>query len=164
MERPVSSIPEGPLDRILEVISLLSVFSSVALTIWHYTSLPESVPSHFNAAGNPDAYSSKPVMWILPVISILTYAGLTVLGRYPHNFNYPFAITETNAKGQYTNAVQALRWTKAIVLGQLASLVFFQHRVAMGWTDGLPPWWLPVSVGCVLVALLVFVVRAFRRR
>jgi len=164
MERPRYTPLVTRVDRVLELIAKMSVLSAIVLTVWHYGSLPESVPSHFNLSGATDAYSTKQIMWVLPVVALILYGGLTVLSRYPHALNYPFAITPENAPAQYTNVVQMIRWTKVIVLGQLSSAIFFQHQVIFGNADSLPAWWIPVFLVCMAGVLIFFGMRAFRFR
>lgn len=164
MERPRHTVSAGALGVVLEIISLMALASAIILTLISYGALPEVVPSHFNPAGYPDAFAAQPTFWVLPLMSVLTYGFISVLGRYPHTFNYPVAITEANAKAQYANAVLMLKVLKTVILGQLSSLIFFQRQVALGFADRLPGWWLPVTTGCVLAVAVWFVIRSFQLR
>ncbi len=162
MERPRIGLPRTPIQSVLEVISVCSVVAVIVLTLLRMGQFPDSVPSHFNADGEPNRFASREVMWILPLLSAAVYAGLSWLQRIPHRYNYPVAITPENARGQYANAVGMVRVLKAIILGQVASLTFFQQQVALGIAGSLPAWWLPVSVVCILVTVIAYLVRAFR--
>jgi hypothetical protein len=162
MERPRIDLPRTHLQRVWEVISICSLAAVIVLTLLRMGQFPESVPSHFSAGGEPDRFALGDVMWILPLLSVAVYAGLSWLQRIPHRFNYPVAITPENARSQYANAVGLVRILKVVILGQLASLTFFQQQVALGIAESLPGWWLPVSVVCVVVALIAYLVRAFQ--
>ena len=162
MERPHLTIPTTPLDRVLEVVAIFSLIASIVLTVWHYSALPETVESHFNLSGVPDDTGPKKLMWLLPIMATVIYAGLTWLTRRPHALNYPVEITESNASAQYSNAVVMIRLLKTVILGQSASLIFFQHKVVLGHAEKLPGWWLPVTMICVLGTVVWYIVRAFR--
>lgn len=164
MERPLRPVPVTSLHRVLEIIAGMSLTATLVLTAWRFGALPESVPVHFDASGNPTRYATRMLVWVLPMTTIGVYGALGWLSRIPHRLNYPVEITESNASGQYANAVLMIRVLKAIVLGQLASLTFFQQQVALGIHNKLPVWWLPVTVGCILVSIVVFAIRGFSVR
>ncbi len=142
----------------------MSLAAAVILTILNLLNLPETVPTHFDAAGNPDDHGSRNVLWIIPVIALIAYAGLTWLSGNPGSLSYPVRITDTNASVQYRNSVLMLRVMKSVVLGQLTSLIFFQRQVSIGALDKLPGWWLPVSVACTIGTIVWFLFRSIQLR
>ena len=162
MERPHLNIPKSPVDRALEVVAIFSLVASIVLTVWHYSALPDTVESHFNLRGVPDDTGPKKLMWLLPIMSAVIYAGLSFLTRRPHILNYPVEITESNAAAQYRNAVVMISLLKAVIMGQVAALIFFQHQVILGHAEKLPGWWLPVTVACTLGIVVWYIIRAFR--
>ncbi|RMG48067.1 MAG: DUF1648 domain-containing protein [Acidobacteria bacterium] len=115
--RPVQEIPRSSPERIIEVIALLGVALTVTLPISFWRMLPDRVPTHFGASGQPDARGSKVWVFALLVISILLYSSLSVLARFPHRFNHPWRITPENAEAQYRCA----RW---LVLGLKTTMVW----------------------------------------
>ncbi|MEN9832077.1 MAG: hypothetical protein RLZZ487_1682, partial [Pseudomonadota bacterium] len=100
-ERPKLKIQLTPTDQIFE---LLGWGVLLALWIWtgtSYSSLPDTIPTHFNAAGEADGFGRKASIVSLPVVASLLYIGLTLLNRVPHSFNFPTPITQDNALRQY---------------------------------------------------------------
>ncbi len=84
------------LDWALETLAialLLGMFVNVAM---HWDQLPELIPRHFNAGGNPDRWGNKDGIWTLPIVGFALYCGLTVLSRFPAHFNVPFAVDRTS--------------------------------------------------------------------
>lgn len=55
--------------------------------------LPDRVPTHFDAAGNANAWGSPAGMIIMPVIAGGIYLLMTVVARFPAAFNYPVRVT-----------------------------------------------------------------------
>jgi len=56
-----------------DIISLLFVFSAIAVAAILYTSLPEQIPTHWNAQGEVDGYMKKPGgVIIMPAMAVFT--------------------------------------------------------------------------------------------
>jgi hypothetical protein len=70
-----------------------------------------------NAAGND-------VLWLF-TISLIMYGGLTVLGRHPEIFNYPWTIDESNAPQQYKLARNFIKQIK-VELAWLFAMIALQ--------------------------------------
>ena len=71
-------------------LGLLIAALSVAVSIWAYPRLPESVPTHWNLRGEPDDYSSRLVAVLIMPVAILVLTGIfQVLPRIdPRRANY----------------------------------------------------------------------------
>ncbi|MBL7850082.1 MAG: DUF1648 domain-containing protein [Cyclobacteriaceae bacterium] len=162
MVRPVFPAYSHKGIQVLNLVSVGAVLAAVALTAWGMGRLPDSVPSHFDASGTPDDYRGKTFTWILPMASVVVYLGLTWLGRRPHRLNYPVTITPTNAKAQYENAAWLIAWIKCLIAVSLALLIYFQQRVGLGLTDGLPGWFLSATAGSVMAVSFLFIARSFQ--
>jgi len=107
----------GPADLILEILAIVGLLCFFGFTLYSITRVPDSVPTHFNARGNPDDYGSKTFLWMLPVIAFVVYSILSLVVRIPEKSNYPVTITPANARRQYTLRIRLLRYLKvAIVL------------------------------------------------
>lgn len=62
--------------------ALLAIVIGLLVTIWLYPLLPDPMPTHWNAQGQVDGYSSRQVGAILlPGLSVLIYILLLVLPR-----------------------------------------------------------------------------------
>lgn len=114
--RPVINVPRTPLENMLEELAACCLIGLIVVAIWGWLILPAIVPTHFNISGQPDAYSSKSALLILPVILLLAYGLLTLVERFPHTYNYPIAITAENAPRQYRLARMLLVWLKLEIL------------------------------------------------
>jgi uncharacterized membrane protein len=71
--------------KIADVLSLILIVSTVAVTAFLYADLPDPMPSHWNVAGEVDAYMSKP--WgvaILPFAAIGIFGLMKALPRISH--------------------------------------------------------------------------------
>jgi uncharacterized membrane protein len=159
-ERPKLKIQLSPTDKVFE---LLGWGVLLALWIWtgtSYSSLPDSIPTHFNAAGEADGFGRKASIVGLPVIATLLYIGLTFLNRVPHIFNFPTPVTQDNALRQYTNATRMIRYLKLILVLVFAGISFQTIQQANGTGEGLGLWFLPLTLVLVFMPLLYFVIKS----
>lgn len=79
MERPVLKIELNFLDWLKEIIAAFSVIGLFGILIFYFPDLPDKIPAHFNDFGEVDRFGSKASIWVLPILSVLLYLGLTGL-------------------------------------------------------------------------------------
>lgn len=127
-----------------------------------YPQLQETIPIHFNSAGEPDGYGSKQTIILFPIIGSLLYTGITILNRFPHFLNYPVEITPDNAERLYLLGSQMLRWLNWVVAIVFLFLEYLSLRVALGHAQGLGFWFLPVVLVLIFTPLLYYLLRLIR--
>lgn len=151
-----------PTDYAVEGFGWVLLFLTFVLAIYGYVVLPETVPTHFNFKGQPDAYGSKISLLVVPIVSLILTAGMTWLNRYPEIFNYPVKITEENAEKQYKNAQTAIRWLKVAV-----NMIFFliTWAIFVSANSSLSTqitWLLPIIVFLPLLVMIFFIRNAVK--
>lgn len=150
MKQPKINIQLEPIDKIIELTAISGLVILFVLPIIYYSGLPERIPIHFGINGKPDSFSGKGMLWLLPILGLLIYAGMSWLNKYPHTFNYPQKITIANAKKQYQNATRLMRVITAITTCSFAYLTYSIIQIALGNQKGLGLYFL------VLFLLLLF--------
>ena len=83
----------------LVCVILLSAYALNLKRIW--SSLPQTLPSHFNIRGVPDAYGSKWMLLFEMALGILLVLMLAVLEHFPRFYNLPVKVTEENRDHLY---------------------------------------------------------------
>lgn len=147
-------------DRALETAGWITLLSLWAIALYHYSSLPDSIPTHYNIAGRPDRYGKKTSLLLLPLIGTVLFAIITLLNKYPHIFNYPGKITETNASLQYASATRLLRVLKLGILVTFTLIAWKTIATATGQANGIG-WWPLVTLICFIVLPTVyFIIKA----
>jgi uncharacterized membrane protein len=162
--RPKLKVQLTTTDKLLELFGWGVL---LALWVWtgtSYSNLPDTIPTHFNAAGEADDYGRKASIFGLPVVASLLYIGLTLLNRVPHIFNFPTPVTQENALIQYTNATRMIRSLKLILVVVFGGISFQTIQQANGETDGLGVWFLPVTLGLIFLPLIYFVIKSFQTK
>lgn len=158
--RPKIEIPLTITDKILEVVVLLVLIGFWVYMILHYNQLPDIIPTHFGAGGKPDGYGGKWTIITLPIVGTLLYAGLTIVSRYPHKFNYTATITEANAEKQYSLMVRMIRVMKIMVLLVFFVLDYQTTQIALGLPDLFGRWFLLLVFAMVFVPLFYFLIQS----
>lgn len=149
-------------DRLLEALATLFALLLAIVPLVYYGDLPERIPQHYNAAGEVDIYGPKYLLLVLAGVGILLYGLMTWVGRHPHWFNYPVAITPENAERQYRIATRLMRALKLVVVLLFFYLAYNTIRIGMGRAEGLSPVLLWVMLGSNGAILLWYAAQAFR--
>jgi len=144
MERPKLKIELAPVDKATELIGIIGLLILIALPIYFFDKLPEIIPRHFAANGEPDGFSGKGIIWTLPIIGIVMYVGMFWLNKYPHIFNYPQQVTKDNALRLYTIGTKMIRTLNAIITCVFVYITYSKIQTALGNQDGLGTWFTPV--------------------
>lgn len=145
-------------DNILERTGYVLLAAMWLLTIVGFCVLPDTIPTHYGLAGNPDAFGSRYSYIILPLVGTGLFLSMTVLNRYPWFFNYPSELTNATAEVQYRNSTRAIRFLKTSIQLIFFGIQLFTLLIAFHTVKSLGAWFVPVVV---LLALVIPVVLIF---
>lgn len=162
--RPKLKLKLSPADKIFEFLGYSVLLIIWTLVITYYQNLPDTIPIHYNVKGEADGFGNKSHMLMLPILATVLFAGMTILNKYPHIFNYPSSITQENAFSQYTNATRLIRFLKLIVVIIFGGIVFITLQHTNGDLNGIGTWFMPVSLALIFIPLIYFIVRSVKAR
>jgi hypothetical protein len=148
--RPVLYLPPTPLEKRLQLLSLLVLLIIAGLLFWGLLTLPDVIPIHYSLSGpiHPDVSGSKWILLLFFLLPLALYGLLSLLSCFPHRFNYPVAITRENAERQYRLGRLLLAWLKLSISLLFAYLAWMFIQGAL---NGLNAW---IFAGFLLFALL----------
>jgi len=129
--------------RILDIVALIALVTVWVVTanaIFGHHPLPLRVPTHFNLAGNADAWGSPQVLWLLPCIGILLYGLMVLVSRFPGAFNYPVRVTPANRAALQHLALLMIAWLKAEVMCLFVFIQYVTIKAATGSLNGFSPY------------------------
>ena len=129
------------------------LLAATVFVLVRWSSLPEQIPSHFDAAGNPDGYGGKSGLIVLLVFFWFMYALITVCSFFPSTWNVP-GKNRPNGLNATADMLAILRVLLALMLGWML------FCSALG--RGLGAWFLPAVLGGMALDLGVGIFRAFR--
>ncbi len=150
-------------DKTIELIGWIVVLGIWILPLYYYSGLPESIPIHYNGAGEVDSFGGRASIFILPTISTILFIALTILNKYPHVFNYPVPITEENALSQYTKATRMLRFLKLVIVLILGLILYRTIQNVNGNANGLGAWILPLIIALIFVPIAYYLIKSMRK-
>jgi uncharacterized membrane protein len=157
-------IPRTRLEIYCEVVAAITVAFVFIYLSATWTTLPDKVPTHFNFAGTPDQWGAKYSLLLLVGITFVLYVGLSILSRFPHIYNYPFAITDENRPRQYLLARQMLTALKAELVCVFVFITWQTVSVARGRAADLTGWFIPVFLVVVFGTIIIYFIKAYRDR
>ncbi len=164
MGKPKINPPLQTIDIIIEGLAAICIIYLITQLIMEYPGLNQKVPTHFGANGMPDAWGNKSSLLVLPIVAMVLYAGLTVLNRFPHLFNYPLTITEQNAEKQYQYAKTMISALKFTTIGLFLYIQLQTINVAKEVQSGLGSFFLIVLIAGSFLPIIVYFVIAFRNK
>jgi len=147
--KPRLIIEKETADRFLDIGGILLLILFWAYAVFNYLNLPETIPVHFDLKGRPDGYGGKLTLLILPMLTTVLWAGLFILNRLPHIFNFPVKITPENAHRQYKLATRFIRVTNLTLV-----LIFFVVEGIMVYSAGQAEFHPAFSVLLILFILM----------
>ena len=156
-KRPRVKVPLEPIDWWMEGIAIIGLVLIILLPLLYFSQLPDVIPRHFDAAGNPDGYSNKSIIWFITVIGVALYTGLHYVNRIPHHFNYSKEVTERNAPQLYKGATRMMRYFKSVIACVFAYITWTMIQTSMGRQDGLGGWFMPVFLILCFGAILFYI-------
>jgi uncharacterized membrane protein len=160
--RPVIKPQMGPADWILEGLALIALISFFGVMLYQYHLLPETIPTHFNGAGQPDDFGSRDTIWILPIIAFIAWIMMTLIVRIPQTFNFPVKINERNAKVQYVLAIRLVRILKIGIILVFFYIGYATTMIARSQQGALGPWFLPILIGFIAIPIVVYLFLSLR--
>jgi uncharacterized membrane protein len=161
-ERPKIKLDLTKTDKVIEFTGWTLLIGTWVLAILSFSHLPESIPTHFNGAGEADGFGEKTNIFVLPIIGMVLFIGMTMINKNPHIFNYPKAITNKNALSQYSNATRMIRVLKLIIVFVFGLILVMTLQNTNGNADGLGTWFLPLTIGLFIIPTLYFLIKSMR--
>lgn len=119
-------------QKCLQALCILCLLGTMVYLAAVWGQLPARIPTHFNAYGQPNAWGGRLFLLFFPIVSVLLFAGLTVVERFPHRWNSPVKITERNRAAVY----QGLRTMLLLVKLEMLAMFFY---LSVAQTRAPPP-------------------------
>ena len=158
--RPIIKIDKEPFDQTLYTLGIFALIVLIAYPIFYYGTMPEPVPTHFNASGKPDNFGGKWTIFIIPLIGLGQFFFFNYLLKVPHKYNYPVKITAENAAFQYRNSVRMIQFLQATLTITFAWITVGSVNIALGKAEGLGETFLLCFVSAIVGGIIYFAYRS----
>lgn len=161
-ERPSLKLHLSMADKFIEYLGWMLLIAIWILTLTSYAELPDSIPIHYDFAGEADSFGGKGNIVTMPIVATILFIGMTILNKYPQLFNYPTEISRENAQGLYNNAARMIRYLKVIIVFIFGLNSYQTIRIANGYSSDLGAWFLPLTLALMSIPIVYFMIRSFR--
>lgn len=136
--------------KVLTVGCLLLLLANWILAIVAYPSLPDTIPSHFNARGEVDGYSSRATLFLLPAVATFSLLILLLVGPLKSKFSN-LSTTVYSVPLQPMTEARLLK-----VIAFLTAILFFVIETLIIQTakTGQPPshfYWVFILAGILVI-------------
>lgn len=132
---------------ITNIISVILMSGYIVFLAVKWRSIPETVPTHFDAMGQPDAWGSKVSLIAEPIFMAALFFVLVIAERFPSAWNFPVKVTADNRNRLYSIGYSMMGAMKILVV-----CVF----IDIGLSSIIPefPVW-PLYLLMILIAIAV---------
>lgn len=149
--------------KLCEVVAVLALIATAWLAygaVYGPGRLPDRIPTHFDATGNPNGWGSPSMMMLMPVIALSLYLSLTIAARFPAAFHYPIRTTPQLLPRLQSITLDMLALLKAELTCLFAALQWIFIRAARTGEGHMFAAILPVVMVVILgtVAWYIFAV------
>ncbi len=118
----------------LKVLSFLILIFIWFFTILNFSNFPETIPIHYDLAGNPDGFGSRNTVWIEAGIATAMFVMLFAVSKKPNDplLNIPQNIKENPILTELVVSIMLL-----IVMAMFGVISYESTLNALGKTKGL---------------------------
>ena len=143
-------------DRILEALGWIMLIGTLMYLIIGWSSFPDQIPAHYNAAGEIDRYGSKWEIVFIEAVMWLLYLGIGLLEKYPEIWNTGVKVTPVNREKVYCTLRYFIKTLK------LSTTLIFAFLVITSFQGShLPGWFTLASLFLVFGGMAFWLIRLF---
>ncbi len=112
--------------------------------------LPDRIPTHFDISGQPNAWGSPTLLWLLPIVGTGVYLLITVLASIRfRSYNLPVRVTENNLPFIQDQTSEMITWIKVEMLCLFGYIQWGMIQAARSHGFRLSPVFIPVFLAVV---------------
>ena len=146
-----------------ELLSWAMVVTLFILPAIYYADLPDQIPSHFNAKGEPDAYSKKTFIWVLPILGLALFLFLNFLSHMKNlKVNTPRQLSPEQEEEQRLIGRKMLHALKLAISIMFVYIMYHTIQTAQGQVSGLSKYFIWVTVAGLFSVIGYFMVQSYR--
>lgn len=150
-------LKNNKIDWVIEIMCLTLLIGVTAYLIFHWGSIPDKIPAHYDWEGNIDRWGNKSELIFLPMMSWFLYLLITGLQQVPLAWNTGVKITEENEERVYRTLKYLLETLKLIVVADLTYMTIYS---LMG--KSLSGWFTMIVLVAVFGDLIFWIVRLYQ--
>lgn len=149
------------LRRVLDISSIVMWLFSIILIIINFDVLPDNIPSHYDFAGNPDAWATKAFIFFMPALGIFIWLILHTIVSRPELDQYihvPSLYGKPNEE-QIENAKLLIYFIKFEIMALFTFIVVKDLYTALGMPFKLGVWEAILILRVFGITIIIFMIR-----
>jgi uncharacterized membrane protein len=124
--------------------------------------LPQRIPTHFNAMGEPNAWGSPSALWLLPAVAAFVFVLISLVSLFPASFNFPVRSTPVNRPRLVALTIRMMAWVKVELVCLFLYIQWTIIESVRGGHAALSPLIVPVFLVAVFGTIAAHAVAVFR--
>ena len=129
---------------------LILVYNFIYLFI-NWSTIPQSIPTHYNLQGIVDNYGGKQSLLLIPIISLIIFCVISFLQKFPEISNTPIKLTVENK-----NRVYAVQNSMIITLKLITISIFFYISIMQTTLKQISSAFLPITIFLLLITFVYY--------
>lgn len=138
------------------IISIVLIVLYIAFLAIGWSSFPEELPTHFNAAGVADSFGPKSSLLVEPAVMIGLFLLLAVVERFPKLWNIPAEVIDDDEEGVLNTVYMMLGIIK------IAIILVCPFAGFMSIYPEFPSWPMYLMVGIILLTVVAGIFKIYR--
>ena len=152
-------------DQVLNFLSILGlVCSFYPLFLYGNISADTMIPIHYNRFGEVDGWGNRHFFWIISLIVIAVFIGISIAEKYPNKINYPVKVTAENKEAIYKIGIQLVRHIKCILMFAFSYINYSTYNIAIGKNSELNKNVMTAFIFGLFFVLIFFTLKMFKQR
>ena len=124
--------------------------------------LPERIPTHFNAMGEPNAWGSPSTLWLLPAVAAFVFLLISLVSLFPGSFNFPVRSTPVSRPRLVALTIRMMAWVKVELVCLFLYIQWSIIQSVRGGRAALSPVIVPIFLVAVFATIAAHAVAVFR--
>lgn len=133
----------------LKVVQLLLLVSMFGIVIINWNQIPDEIPLHYDALGNPNRWGDKAELWLLPIIALVLHGFLSLVGHFPSMWNMP-----CDVKKEKQQAIYQCTYGMLQIINTMLLVMFLYATMVSMFNWQLPSWYLFVMLAFIFIPLI----------
>jgi uncharacterized membrane protein len=154
--------PLGPLEHALEIIMLAFLLLNLLVIAVSYGSLPENVPVHFGAGGQPQRWGERYELWIMFGVIAVICGMLWAAARWLHTLPQKQGADPVRIGRQMLAVRWLVLWLNAELAALFAWATWGTIRAGTGAIQRFPELPFFVLLALIGITIVVYIAAAVR--
>ncbi len=138
-------------DNSKNIASILILVYNLIYLFINWSTIPQSIPTHYDLQGVVDNYGGKQSLLLIPIISLIIFCVISFLQKFPEISNTPIKLTVENK-----NRVYAVQNSMIITLKLITISIFFYISIMQTTLKQISSAFLPITIFLLLITFVYY--------